>query len=228
MNGYNFTERVRMALAAAREEAARLHHHYVGTEHELLGLLRDDESLAMAIIRSFNVDRAALVAAVEDSVKKGASGDTIGPDLPYTSRAKKVLELSMAEARNLHHNYVGTEHLLLGLLREDTGIAALVLKDAGITIDPARQRLIEILRESSSEAPASALDRHGVRRRPVSPPGPPSPASAAMAASIVELLAQDDAVGAVFAAQGIDVAKLAAALRSLAVPPSPGASNTAA
>src|SRR6266571_4715334 len=93
MNGYNFTDRVRKVLQMAREEAARLHHEYVGTEHILLGLIREGEAVAA------------------------------GPDLPYTSRAKKVLELAMSEARELNHSYVGTEHLLLGLLREEKGIA---------------------------------------------------------------------------------------------------------
>ena len=169
MNGYNFTERVRMALARAREEAARLHHSYVGTEHELLGLLLDDESLAMEIIRSFKVNPADLVVAVERSVKPGGPRVT-GPDLPYTSRAKKVLEFSMAEARDLHHNYVGTEHILLGLLREDKGIAALVLKDAGITVDAAREKLIAILEENfTGRASAGALtpaSSHPGRRTP--------------------------------------------------------------
>ena len=222
-----FTERVRKVIYLAREEAARLQHDYIGTEHLLLGVIREGEGIAATVLNNLGLDLDRIRQEVENMVSASGGTMTIG-EIPFTPRAKRVLELAVEEARSLGHNYVGTEHLLLGLLREDRGIAALVLKDAGITIDPARQRLIEILRESSSEAPASALDRHGVRRRPVSPPGPSSPASAAMAASIVELLAQDDAVGAVFAAQGIDVAKLAAALRSLAVPPSPGASDTAA
>ncbi|HEY2163855.1 MAG TPA: Clp protease N-terminal domain-containing protein, partial [Gemmatimonadaceae bacterium] len=110
MNGYNFTENVRAALAHAREESARLRHEYVGTEHILLGLLRED-NIAVQVIDSFDVDPDALVNAVDSVVKKGASDHPTGPDLHYTSRAKKVLELSMAEARDLNHSYVGTEHL---------------------------------------------------------------------------------------------------------------------
>jgi ATP-dependent Clp protease ATP-binding subunit ClpA len=221
MQGYNFTERVRLALARAREESARLRHEYVGTEHILLGLLRDDESLAIAIIESFDVRPETLAQKIDGVVKPGrpASGK-VGPDLPYTSRAKKVLELSMEEARDLNHDYVGTEHLLLGLLREERGIAAQLLVDSGVTLDHARARAIEILggpgqpslRVSHADAVAKMKawgpnDRAG------------DPASGQMAASVIELLAQDTGVGAVFAAQGVDVAKLAAGLRALGSPP---------
>src|SRR4029077_9943869 len=112
MNGYNFTERVRRALARSREEAARLHHEYVGTEHILLGLLRDDGGVAATVIESFGVKPEALASKVDEVVRKGRPGETTGPDLPYTSRAKKVLELAMDEARQANHDYVGTEHLL--------------------------------------------------------------------------------------------------------------------
>src|ERR1051325_11154852 len=118
MNGYNFSERVRRVLAAARDEAARLRHEYVGTEHILLGLIRFEDSTAVKILRKCEVDTAAVRDLIEATVKKGISSHPTGPDLPYTSRAKKVLELSMAAARDLGTNYVGTEHLLLGLLNE--------------------------------------------------------------------------------------------------------------
>jgi len=118
MNGYNFTERVRKVLAMAREEAARLHHEYVGTEHILLGLIREGEGVAAAVLQNLSVDLDEIQQKIEETVKKGKAAQTTGPDLPYTSRAKKVLELAMSEARELNHSYVGTEHLLLGLLRE--------------------------------------------------------------------------------------------------------------
>ena len=145
MNGYNFTERVRKVLAMAREEAARLHHEYVGTEHILLGLIREGEGVAAAVLQSLNVDLDEIQQKIEDTVKKGKAAQATGPDLPYTSRAKKVLELAMSEARELNHSYVGTEHLLLGLLREEKGIAAQVLTDSGVNLDAARTETLRLL-----------------------------------------------------------------------------------
>ncbi|HEX6602953.1 MAG TPA: Clp protease N-terminal domain-containing protein, partial [Solirubrobacterales bacterium] len=145
MNGYNFTERVRKVLAMAREEAARLHHEYVGTEHILLGLIREGEGVAAAVLQNLSVDLDEIQQKIEETVKKGKAAQTTGPDLPYTSRAKKVLELAMSEARELNHSYVGTEHLLLGLLREEKGIAAQVLTDAGVNLDAARAETLRLL-----------------------------------------------------------------------------------
>jgi len=215
MNGYNSTERVRWALARAREESARLRHEYVGTEHILLGLLGDEESLATHVVESFGVNPQALADQIDSVVKKGRASETRGPDLPYTSRAKKVIELAMTEAREMHHEYVGTEHVLLGLLREEKGIAAQLLTESGVTLDAARERILEILGTAQPERNVTRI--RGVPKAPTT-----SSASAHMAASIVELLAQDDDVGAVFAAQGIDVATLVAALRALAKPSQAG------
>src|ERR687898_817157 len=145
MNGYNFTERVRKVLAMAREEAARLHHEYVGTEHILLGLIREGEGVAATVLQNLNVELDEIQQKIEETVKKGKAAQTTGPDIPYTSRAKKVLELAMAEARELSHSYVGTEHLLLGLLREEKGIAAQVLTDAGVNLEAARAETLRIL-----------------------------------------------------------------------------------
>src|SRR5437868_12293557 len=161
MNGYNFTERVRKVLAMAREEAARLHHEYVGTEHILLGLIREGEGVAATVLQNLSVELDDIQQKIEETVKKGKAGQTTGPDLPYTSRAKKVLELAMSEARELNHSYVGTEHLLLGLLREEKGIAAQVLTDAGVNLDAARAETLRILgtempQQGSPPAPASA------------------------------------------------------------------------
>ncbi len=159
MNGYNFTERVRKVLAMAREEAERLRHEYVGTEHILLGLIREGEGVAAAVLQNLSVDLDEIQQKIEDTVKKGKAAAATGPDLPYTSRAKKVLELAMAEARDLTHNYVGTEHLLLGLLREEKGIAAQVLTDAGINLDAARAETLRLLGgdmpQSGTSAPAA-------------------------------------------------------------------------
>ena len=155
MNGYNFTERVRKVLAMAREEAERLRHEYVGTEHILLGLIREGEGVAAAVLQNLSVDLDEIQQKIEDTVKKGKAAAATGPDLPYTSRAKKVLELAMAEARDLTHNYVGTEHLLLGLLREEKGIAAQVLTDAGINLDAARAETLRLLGTDMPQGGAS-------------------------------------------------------------------------
>ncbi len=152
MNGYNFTDRVRKVLQMAREEAARLHHEYVGTEHILLGLIREGEGVAAAVLTNLNVDLEEIQQKIEETVKKGKAAAAAGPDLPYTSRAKKVLELAMSEARELNHSYVGTEHLLLGLLREEKWIAAQVLTDAGVNLEQARAETLRLL---GSEMPAT-------------------------------------------------------------------------
>ncbi len=167
MNGYNFTDRVRKVLQMAREEAARLHHEYVGTEHILLGLIREGEGVAAAVLTNLNVDLEEIQQKIEETVKKGKAAAAAGPDLPYTSRAKKVLELAMSEARELNHSYVGTEHLLLGLLREEKGIAAQVLTDAGVNLEQARAETLRLL---GSEMPSAA---------PAAGPGtqPPTPKS---------------------------------------------------
>ncbi len=176
MNGYNFTERVRKVLAMAREEAARLHHEYVGTEHILLGLIREGEGVAAAVLQNLNVDLDDVTQKIEETVKKGKAAQATGPDLPYTSRAKKVLELAMAEARDLNHSYVGTEHLLLGLLREEKGIAAQVLTDAGVNLDAARAETLRLLgtempqpgqppqQEKSGVVPPSAAPAKGDKK----------------------------------------------------------------
>jgi len=153
MNGYNFTDRVRKVLQMAREEAARLHHEYVGTEHILLGLIREGEGVAAAVLQNLNVDLEEIQQKIEETVKKGKAAAAPGPDLPYTSRAKKVLELAMTEARELNHSYVGTEHLLLGLLREEKGIAAQVLTDAGVSLEQSRAETLRLL---GSDLPQTA------------------------------------------------------------------------
>ena len=153
MNGYNFTERVRKVLALAREEAARLYHEYVGTEHILLGLVREGGGVASAVLKNLGADPKEIEELIEQHVKKGRPAMNAS-DLPYASRAKKVLELAMAEARELHHSYVGTEHLLLGLVREERGIAAQVLNHVGVTLTAAREESLRLL---GSEVPGAAV-----------------------------------------------------------------------
>ncbi len=141
---YNFTDRVRKVLAMAREEAIRLQHDYVGTEHILLGLIREGEGVAAAVLTNLSADLEQIHERVEESVRTGKATIALG-ELPYTSRAKKVLEFAMAEARELNHSYVGTEHLLLGLLREEKGIAAQVLNSLGIGLQEARAETLKVL-----------------------------------------------------------------------------------
>jgi predicted ester cyclase len=152
MQGYSFTERVRKVLAGAREEAARLRHEYVGTEHLLLSLVGDGDGTAVAALEQLGASRDDIRRRVEELLTRGSGTRPVTPDLPYTSRAKKVLELAMSEARELGHSYVGTEHLLLGLLREERSVAAIVLNDVGVTLDAARAEVQRLL------GPGATLD----------------------------------------------------------------------
>ncbi len=121
-----FTERVRKVIYLAREEAARLQHDYIGTEHLLLGVIREVEGIAATVLNNLGLDLDRIRQEVENMVSASGGTMTIG-EIPFTPRAKRVLELAVEEARSLGHNYVGTEHLLLGLLREHDGVAAQVL-----------------------------------------------------------------------------------------------------
>src|ERR687889_2619318 len=170
MNGYNFTDRVRKVLQMAREEAARLHHEYVGTEHILLGLIREGEGVAATVLQNLSVELDDIQQKIEETVKKGKAGQTTGPDLPYTSRAKKVLELAMSEARELNHPYVGTDHLLLGLLREEKGIAAQVLTDAGVNLEAARAETLRLLGNEMPQAQGGGTADKGGSSTPATPP----------------------------------------------------------
>ena len=166
---YNFTERVRKVLSMARQEAIRLQHDYVGTEHILLGLIREGEGVAAHVLGNLSVDLDRIHERVEESVRKGKATIALG-ELPYTSPAKKVLEFAMAEARELNHSYVGTEHLLLGLLRESKGIAAQVLNSLGVTIEEARAETLKVLGSDVSSGSPSA-SAGGSSAGPVPGPG---------------------------------------------------------
>ena len=152
---YNFTDRVRKVLAMAREEAVRLQHDYVGTEHILLGLIREGEGVAAEVLRNLAADLDDLLRLVEENIRAGKATTPIG-ELPYTTRAKKVLEYAMAESRELNHSYVGTEHLLLGLLREERGLAAKVLGELGIGVDEARAEMLKLLGTDMPATPQEA------------------------------------------------------------------------
>ncbi|MGL5513464.1 MAG: ATP-dependent Clp protease ATP-binding subunit [Sporomusa sp.] len=137
-----FTDRARKVLILAQQEAARYGHGYIGTEHLLLGLLRESEGVAAKVLMSLNLDVEAVRMQVESILGQGQEQ---GGDIGYTPRAKKIIELAMEEALRLGHNYVGTEHLLLGLVREGEGIAAQVLSSMGVDVLLMRQRVIEML-----------------------------------------------------------------------------------
>lgn len=166
---YNFTERVRKVLSMARQEAIRLQHDYVGTEHILLGLIREGEGVAAHVLGNLNVDLDQIHERVDESVRRGKATIALG-ELPYTNPAKKVLEFAMAEARELNHSYVGTEHLLLGLLRESKGIAAQVLNSLGVTIEEARSETLKVLGSDVSSAGPTGTGSGGT-----SGPSSPSP-----------------------------------------------------
>lgn len=157
MNGYNFTEGVRRILAMAREEAVRLHHEYVGVEHVLLSMLHRGEGGGMRVLEALELDVDAALAQIEAVVKPGKATSHTGPDLPYTNRAKVVLEMAMKEARELDHPFVGSEHLLLGMLREGTGIAAEVLTSSGVTLKGARATTLDVLGTTASDTRERSL-----------------------------------------------------------------------
>ncbi len=139
-----FTDRAKKVMNLARQEAQRFNHEYLGTEHILLGLVQEGSGVAANVLRNMQVDLAKIRTEVEKLVKTGPSMVTMG-QLPFTPRAKKVLELSMEEAGNLGHNYIGTEHLLLGLIKENEGIAAKVLTNLGVKLEDVREEVLEFL-----------------------------------------------------------------------------------
>ncbi len=160
-----FTERARKVIILAREEAIRLGHNFVGTEHLLLGLIREGDGLAVAILKKLTVNISAVKSEVEKIVASGGEFTPAG-EIPFTPQAKKVLEYAISEARALGHNYIGTEHLLLGLIREGEGIASLVLRDFGVSVAAAKAQAQELLGEQASKTATStrtpALDEFGV------------------------------------------------------------------
>jgi len=139
-----FTERVRKVIYLAREEAARLQHDYIGTEHLLLGVIREGEGIAATVLNNLGLDLDRIRQEVENMVSASGGTMTIG-EIPFTPRAKRVLELAVEEARSLGHNYVGTEHLLLGLIREGEGVAAKVLLELGVDRKRVREETLKLL-----------------------------------------------------------------------------------
>ncbi len=139
-----FTDRARKVMALATQEAQRFNHEYVGTEHILLGLVQEGTGVGANVLKNLGVDLQKVRMEVERLAKSGPEMVTMGK-LPQTPRAKKVIEYAIEEARNLDHNYVGTEHLLLGLLREGEGVAAQVLMNMGLKLDEVREEVLHLL-----------------------------------------------------------------------------------
>ena len=141
-----FTERARRVIILAREEAELYRHEYLGTEHILQGVIKDGGGIAIAIVQKSGVDMAQLKKELEKNLPRSSNSLIIG-DIPFTSRAKKVLEFAVEEARSLNHNYIGTEHLLLGLLKEKEGVACRVLNSFGMFFDDVREKIVDMFKE---------------------------------------------------------------------------------
>jgi len=146
-----FTERARRVIILAREEAELYRHEYLGTEHILQGVIKDGGGIAVAIIQKTGTDLTQLKKELEKNLPRSSSSLIVG-DIPFTSRAKKILEFAVEEARSLNHNYIGTEHLLLGLLKEKEGVACRILNGFGVYFDDVKERIIEMFKEPAETA----------------------------------------------------------------------------
>jgi len=154
-----FTDRARRVVVLAQEEARMLNHNYIGTEHILLGLIHEGEGVAAKALESLGISLEAVRQQVEEIIGQGQQAPS--GHIPFTPRAKKVLELSLREALQLGHNYIGTEHILLGLIREGKGVAAQVLVKLGGNLDRVRQQVIALEQENptTEELPPAARRR---------------------------------------------------------------------
>src|SRR5215210_4239830 len=165
----NFTPRAQQVLALARKEADRFNHNFVGTEHLLLGLIKLGQGVAVNVLQKMGLDLETVRMEVEKQVGTGPDQKMIG-NIPYTPRVKKVLALAAKEAKSLNHSYVGTEHILLGLLREGDGVAARVLKNLDVDIEQTRQEILKELDpnftppESESDSPSHKKQSGAARR----------------------------------------------------------------
>jgi ATP-dependent Clp protease ATP-binding subunit ClpC len=161
-----FTDRARKVMALANQEAQRFNHEYIGTEHILLGLVKEGSGVGANVLKNLGVDLRKVRLEVERLVRSGPDMVTMGK-LPQTPRAKKVIEYAIEEARNLNHNYVGTEHLLLGLLREHDGVAAQVLMNLSLKLEEVREEVLNLLGagvESEEGDPGAAAGQPGQRK----------------------------------------------------------------
>ena len=166
-----FTDRARNVMHLANKQALRLHHEYIGTEHILLGLIKEGAGVASVIFRNLDIDSETVRLEVEKILVAGGLGPRKWRKLPQTPRANKVIEYALEEARRLNINYVGTEHVLLGLLREKDGVAGQVLAKFGLTTDNVREHFLNMLlwteiperdaRIATEPAPIRLVDRFG-------------------------------------------------------------------
>ncbi|MCK4912886.1 MAG: ATP-dependent Clp protease ATP-binding subunit, partial [Candidatus Omnitrophica bacterium] len=160
-----FTERARKVLVLAKEEARRFNHDYIGTEHILLGLVREGEGVACAVLQNLGIDLERLRIEIEKLVSSGSVGSVLG-EIPFTPRAKKALELAAEEARGLSHNYIGTEHILLGLLREEEGVASQVLLSTGVDLKGIRKEIATLLGGSAHPQPGGTSSNQPASKTP--------------------------------------------------------------
>ena len=159
-----FTDRARRVVVLAQEEAKMLNHNYIGTEHILLGLIHEGEGVAAKALESLGISLDAVREQVQDIIGQGQQQPT--GHIPFTPRAKKVLELSLREALQLGHNYIGTEHILLGLIREGEGVAAQVLVKLGADLNRVRQQVIQLLSgyQGKEQVPVGGNDAAAARQ----------------------------------------------------------------
>ena len=160
-----FTDRARKVMALAREEAKRFNHEYIGTEHILLGLVKEGSGVAANVLQNLDIDLKKIRLEIEKIVQTGPDLVSVG-QLPFTPRVKKVLEYAIEEARAMGHNYIGTEHQLLGLLREQEGVAAQVLLNLGVKLDDVREEVIELLGAESTENVKEKEEKRGKSKTP--------------------------------------------------------------
>jgi ATP-dependent Clp protease ATP-binding subunit ClpA len=151
-----FTDKASRVVVLAQEEARMLNHNYIGTEHILLGLIHEGEGVAAKALDSLSINLDAVRQQVEEIIGQGQAAPT--GHIPFTPRAKKVLELSLREALQLGHNYIGTEHILLGLIREGEGVAAQVLQKLGADLNRVRQTVIQLLSAYAASAGGGTED----------------------------------------------------------------------
>src|SRR5437764_4691078 len=192
-----FTERARRVLTLAQEEAQRFNHNYIGTEHILLGLVREGDGVAARVLYNLGVKLPTVRSSVEFIIGRGES--MIMGEIGLTPRAKKVIELAVDEARRLNHHYIGTEHLLLGVIREGEGIAAGVLESLDVSLGEARAQVMQVIsgggsyRQGSEQVP------------PVVIPGVPSPFPGPALRQLVRVIP----IGQTQGQRGIEVLALA-------------------
>jgi ATP-dependent Clp protease ATP-binding subunit ClpA len=195
-----FTERAKKVLTLAQEEAERAHHSYIGTEHLLLGLMREGDGLAAQVLKSFGVEIAPVRQAIESVLARDVK--IVVQQIIPTSRVKKVIEIAFETAREMGHGFVGTEHLLLGLLIEGEGIAAHVLNDLGVTLDKVRLEVERLLGEVGEEE--TSPDPTGARES--------APEGGLLSPRLAELIRQAHEEAAVRGAPVVDLEHLLRAL----------------